>query len=170
MILLNFAHPLTAEQTGREITRTVLLPVQFDPEQPSEPQARALMAAIPLSPDELQTEALLVSPPSLNFITALVLAELHGRMGYFPAIVRLRPVEGSLPRAMRSPRFSTCRPSATPPATRDMDRTQMRRGRRPTLIRFLSACISVHLRPIPEENGTHNNAEENGMQKNADQR
>ena len=33
-----------------------------------------------------------VVPPALNFITAVLLAELHGRMGYFPAIVRLRPV------------------------------------------------------------------------------
>jgi hypothetical protein len=36
--------------------------------------------------------------PSLNFIAALLLAELHGRMGYFPPVVRTRPVEGSLPR------------------------------------------------------------------------
>jgi len=35
--------------------------------------------------------------PSLNFIAALLLAELHGRMGYFPPILRLRPAEGSVP-------------------------------------------------------------------------
>ncbi len=29
----------------------------------------------------------------------LLLAELHGRMGYFPSILRLRPVRDSLPPA-----------------------------------------------------------------------
>lgn len=36
--------------------------------------------------------------PSLNFIAAVLLAELHGRMGYFPTIVRLRPVADATPR------------------------------------------------------------------------
>jgi len=55
------------------------------------------MSKIDLSPDEWQTASLLVNPPSLNFITALVLAEIHGRTGYFPPIVRLRPVKDALP-------------------------------------------------------------------------
>jgi len=41
---------------------------------------------------------LLVVLPSLNFIAAALLAELHGRMGYFPPIVRTRPVADVLPR------------------------------------------------------------------------
>ena len=44
-----------------------------------------------------QNAPILVNPPSLNFITALLLAELHGRMGYFPPVLRLRPVPDSLP-------------------------------------------------------------------------
>jgi len=36
--------------------------------------------------------------PSLNFIAAQLLAELHGRMGYFPPVVRTRPVAGAVPR------------------------------------------------------------------------
>jgi hypothetical protein len=104
MILLNFAHPLTAAQlaqvetlTGQAVERVIDLAVQFDPDRPFEPQLRALMDTVPLSAEGLQTQALLVNPPSLNFITALILAELHGRMGYFPPVVRLRPAEGSLP-------------------------------------------------------------------------
>ena len=50
-----------------------------------------------LSAHEWQTASILINPPSLNFITALVLAKLHGRMGYFPPVVRLRPVEDALP-------------------------------------------------------------------------
>lgn len=104
MILLNFSHPLTEEQisqieglTGQRIRRIVQLAVHFDHDQPFLPQLRDLVLQIPLSTEELQTKDILVNPPSLNFITALLLAELHGRMGYFPPIIRLRPVSGRTP-------------------------------------------------------------------------
>lgn len=106
MILLNFSHPLTASQiaqvealTGKTITRVIPLAVHFDNDQPFLPQLFSLMEQIPLSSEEIQTEPLILNPPALNFITALVLAELHGRMGFFPPILRLRPVAGSLPPA-----------------------------------------------------------------------
>lgn len=35
--------------------------------------------------------------PSLNYSAVALLAGLHGRCGYFPATLRLRPVEGSIP-------------------------------------------------------------------------
>jgi len=38
-----------------------------------------------------------VNLPSLTPIAGLLLAELHGRAGYFPAVVRLRPASGSTP-------------------------------------------------------------------------
>jgi len=108
MILLNFSHPLTPEQvsqvealTGQTIEKVVSLPVQFDNDLPYLPQLEALAAQLPLTPAQLQTEPLIVNPPALNFITALLLAELHGRMGYFAPIIRLQPVAGSLP-----PRFA----------------------------------------------------------------
>jgi hypothetical protein len=55
------------------------------------------MAELHLSPEVWQNAPILVNPPALNFITALLLAELHGRMGYFPPIIRLRPIANSLP-------------------------------------------------------------------------
>jgi hypothetical protein len=104
MLLLNFSHPLTPEQqaqaeqlTGQKIEQVIELAVQFDNEQPFLPQLQALAAQIPLSAEELQTAAILLNPPALNFITALLLAELHGRMGYFPPVLRLKPVTDSLP-------------------------------------------------------------------------
>lgn len=107
MILLNFSHPLTPAQiaqlealTGAAVERVLAAPAQFDPALPFAPQVEALLAGVPLTAEEWQTAPLLVVPPALNFITALLLAELHGRLGYFPAIVRLRPLAGSLP-----PRF-----------------------------------------------------------------
>jgi len=109
MILLNFSHPLTPAQLDQvqallgnpdEALRVVELPVQFDVRQPFEPQVRDLLARLPLSSAELQSEPILLNLPALNYIAAMLLAELHGRMGYFPAMLRLRPVAGSTP-----PRF-----------------------------------------------------------------
>jgi hypothetical protein len=104
MIIINFSHPLTDEQlarvqalTGHPVERLINMPVQFDHQQPFEPQLAALLGGLDLPPDEWQTAPIIINPPSLNSITALVLAELHGRMGYFPPIVRLRPVAGSMP-------------------------------------------------------------------------
>lgn len=104
MILINFSHPLTpdhlqriAELTGRRVEKVIDLPVQFDNDAPFQPQLQQIMEALDLSAETLQTASILVNLPSLNFIAALVLAELHGRMGYFPPILRLRPIAGSLP-------------------------------------------------------------------------
>jgi len=104
VLLLNFSHPLTADQvaqvaalTGQPVAQTISLPVQFDSDAAFEPQLQALVAELPLTAEALQTEPIVVNLPSLNFIAALLLAELHGRMGYFPPIIRLRPAAGSLP-------------------------------------------------------------------------
>lgn len=104
MILINFSHPLTAEQTSQveklakqTIQQVISIPVQFDNTQSFLPQLETLVEQIPLSSETLQTESIIVNPPSLNFITALLLAELHGRIGYFPTILRLRPVSESIP-------------------------------------------------------------------------
>lgn len=104
MILLNFSHPLTAEQlqrleelTGRKIDRVVEIDAQVDNQQPLAYQVAAMVDRAGLTPMEWQTLPFIVNPPSLNFSAVTLLAELHGRCGYFPAIVRLRPVPGSLP-------------------------------------------------------------------------
>ena len=104
MILLNFSHPLTAERlaqvealTGCAIQRVIELPTQFDPAAPFGPQATALADACGLTPAEWQSASLLIVPPALNFITAVLLAELHGRCGHFPPCLRIRPVEGVSP-------------------------------------------------------------------------
>lgn len=106
MLLLNFSHPLTAEHlaaverlTG-ERPKVRAVSCQFDPQQPFGPQTTALADAAGLSAEEWQTAPLLLNLPTLHLIAALLLAELHGRCGYFPAVLRLRPVEGAVP-----PRF-----------------------------------------------------------------
>lgn len=104
MILINFSHPLTPDQlaqvqalTGRPVERVIDQPTQFDHSSPFLPQMDQLMARLDLSSAEWQTAPLLVNLPSLNFIAALLLAELHGRMGYFPPVLRLAPAPGALP-------------------------------------------------------------------------
>ena len=104
MILLNFSHPISQEQqtqieklTGKPVDEIYNLPTHFDNYQDFLKQFNQLMGKLDLNPDALQTEAILVNLPALNFIAGLVLAELHGRMGYFPPILRTRPIEGALP-------------------------------------------------------------------------
>jgi len=107
MLILNFSHPLTAAQlaqlealTNQLVERVLDIPTHFDPAQPFAQQVAALIDQLELTPTEWQTLPLLVNPPTLNVIAIALLAELHGRMGYFPPVLRLRSVPGSLP-----PRF-----------------------------------------------------------------
>lgn len=104
MILLNFTHPLSQSQlqqlqsvVGENIERTIHIPVQFEHERSFVEQVRELADAAGLSPEEWQSAPILLIPPALNFIAVTLLAELHGRMGYFPPIVRMRPVHETLP-------------------------------------------------------------------------
>ena len=80
------------------ITHTIDLLPQFDEQESFGPQLDALLAEVDLTPTEWQSEPILVVLPSLNFIAALLLAELHGRMGYFPPVLRTRPVANTVPR------------------------------------------------------------------------
>jgi hypothetical protein len=102
MILINFTHPLTAEQqaqiealTGQRIERLIEVPVQFDHARPFVEQVVERVEAVGLTPREWQTESLLVVPPALNFIAVTLMAELNGRMGYLAPMVRVRPVESA---------------------------------------------------------------------------
>jgi len=108
--LINFSHPITDDQQADiaaalgvpELT-VIDVPTHFDTEAAYGPQAEALIAAVGLLPTEWEARAdsIILNLPAFNVIAALVLARLHGLMGHFPAIVRIRPVEGSIP-----PRFA----------------------------------------------------------------
>lgn len=107
MLILNYAHPLTAEQraqveglVGEKISEVKQIKAHLNQGEPLLPQIITLVDAAGLSGEEWSGRALVVNPPSLNFVAIALLAELHGRMGYFPACLRLRPIEGSMP-----PRF-----------------------------------------------------------------
>ena len=104
MILLNYSHPFTGTQLDqiRAIVERPSLEIKqitvcIDPEKALEPQVVALADEVGLSAEAWQTEPLLINPPALNFIAMALLAELHGRCGYFLPIIRTRPIAGSLP-------------------------------------------------------------------------
>ncbi len=101
MKILNFAHPFTKTQlaaiealAGITISKIIELPSQIDPNRPIGPQIESILDSSGLTPQKWQTESLLINLPSLNYSTAALLAQLHGRMGYFPSVLRLRPHTG----------------------------------------------------------------------------
>ena len=104
MLILNFTHPLTPDQraqiealahTSIEEVRTIR--VQIDQAEPLQPQITALVDAVGLSSEEWQTLPLLINPPGYAPAAFVLLAELHGRIGHFPSLIRLRPKSGPLP-------------------------------------------------------------------------
>ena len=103
MLILNFSHPLTDQQRARiselvggpiEDIRT--LAVQIDQARTLEPQVRAIVDGIGLNSQEWQTRELLINPPGYAPAAIVLLAELHGRIGHFPALIRLRPCPGPI--------------------------------------------------------------------------
>ena len=107
MILLNFSHPLTPEHlarieglAGATVERVIDIPAAFDHQQPFDEQIAALIDEARLGAEAWQTTPLLVNPPAYNHAATTLLAHLHGRMGYFPTVLRLRPVQEATP-----PRF-----------------------------------------------------------------
>ena len=98
MHILNFSHPLTDAQRadieqaiGQSVDGITEVPVQFQVDQPFVEQAAALIEGLGIASQRWQSETWLIVPPSLTAISAIVLAELHGRTGHFPAIIRLKP-------------------------------------------------------------------------------
>ena len=112
MLLLNFAHPLKQshlarieEIAGEKIERVLVVDSRVDTERPLGPQIRAMVDSVGLSPEEWQTVPLVVNPPSLNYSAVALVAELHGRMGYFPPCMRMRPVLDGSGQRVVPPRF-----------------------------------------------------------------
>jgi hypothetical protein len=102
MLVLNFAHPLTDEQRTQietlaqaRIERIVEVASSVDQSNPLLPQVVALVDACGLSSYAWQSSDLMINPPGLTSIAMAVIAEIHGRRGSFPSIIRMRPVEAA---------------------------------------------------------------------------
>ncbi len=101
MLILNFTHPLINEQRAQiealastSIQEVRTIRVQINQEEPLEPQIISIVDATGLSSEEWQTRTLLINPPGYAPATFVLLAELHGRIGHFPSLIRLRPKPG----------------------------------------------------------------------------
>src|SRR5438067_639275 len=101
MLILNFTHPFTHEQRAQieslansSIVEVRDIRVQINQEEPLEPQIVSIVDIIGLSSDEWQTLPLLINPPGYAPAAFVLLAELHGRIGHFPSLIRLRPKPG----------------------------------------------------------------------------
>ncbi len=104
MIVLNFSHPLSEEQVeqverliSQKIEEVRQIPVHFDNELPFDTQVEKLIEECNLTVDEWQTKPIIIVPPAFNFIAVSLLAALHGIMGYFPPVIRLKPVQNAVP-------------------------------------------------------------------------
>lgn len=104
MLILNFTHPLTEEHTaqiatlaGAAIDEIRTTPVQIDQAEPLEAQISAIVDAVQLTSEEWQTRPLLINPPGYAPAAFVLLAELHGRIGHFPSLIRMRPKAGPVP-------------------------------------------------------------------------
>lgn len=103
LLLLNYAHPVTPDQIIRikaivgETPDVRDLSIHVDRSRPLAEVALDLAAAAGLSATEWQTLPLILNPPALAPLALALLAEVHGRCGYFPPILNIRPVAGALP-------------------------------------------------------------------------
>jgi hypothetical protein len=104
MILINFTHPLNDSQLTQlgklldePLTEPLDVPAQFDAQAAFSEQVSALVDSVGLSSRQWQSERILINPPAFAPIASSLVAELHGRMGYFPTLIRLRPVPGVTP-------------------------------------------------------------------------
>lgn len=103
IILLNFAHPLTAEDITaiNNLAKQPILDIknidaQIDPQGNVTVQVEDILNRAGLSSEQWQQTSMIINLPSLSYSAAIMLALLHGRMGYFPAILRMKPESGSI--------------------------------------------------------------------------
>jgi hypothetical protein len=102
-LILNFGHPLTEGHLAqcatllRQPPQVRDLPAQTDRQRPLAEVAHDLADQVGLSSVEWQTLPLVVNPPGLAPLALALIAELHGRCGYFLPILHMRPVPEALP-------------------------------------------------------------------------
>jgi hypothetical protein len=100
VLIVDFTHPLGNEQlsqisnqTGAHIAEVVqppVIPIHFDEDLSFEDQIRHVVDLVGITDEEWQETQILVNVPGYAPITAALIADIHGRMGHFPKIIRLK--------------------------------------------------------------------------------
>jgi transcriptional regulator with XRE-family HTH domain len=101
ILVLNFAHPFTAQQqtqiedlSSTSIEDIITIPTLINEEEPLQPQITSLIDAIDQSTQDWHKRHILINPPGYAPAALLLLAEIHGRIGHFPTLIRMRPKHG----------------------------------------------------------------------------
>jgi len=96
-VIVNFAHPITAEQQRQiqdnatlYISDVIDVPVHFKDDEQFASQVRQVVDSAGLTEEEWQTLPTIVNIPGFAYIAAALVAEVHGRAGHFPTILRLK--------------------------------------------------------------------------------
>ncbi len=80
------------QRTG--IADIITIPTLILEEEPLEPQITRLIDSISLYIEDWHKRHILINPPGYAPVALLLLAEIHGRTGHFPTLVRMRPKHG----------------------------------------------------------------------------
>lgn len=80
---------------GDDIQKVIDLDAKIDMESPLAPQISTIVDRVGFNSCEWQSLRFIVNPPSLNVSAVTLLAEIQGRCGYFPPIIRLKPFQDS---------------------------------------------------------------------------
>jgi len=93
MNIVNFGHPFSEEalsqlrKLGKEELKIQSIKVSIELHQDLEAQVSKLVDQISFPLDG--TEPLTLVPPGLSVISAMLMAEIHGRTGVFPRVIHL---------------------------------------------------------------------------------
>jgi hypothetical protein len=80
--------------TGTSIEDIATIPTLINEEEPLEPQITGLIDAVDQSINDWHKHHILINPPGYASAAFLLLAEIHGRIGHFPTLIRMRPKYG----------------------------------------------------------------------------
>jgi hypothetical protein len=103
IIVLNFAHHLTMqhqtqieELSNTTIENIISISTLINEVEPLEPQIASLIEAVDQSIHDWHKRDILLNPPGYTPAAILLLTEIHGRIGHFPTLIRMRPKHTSV--------------------------------------------------------------------------
>jgi len=99
-LILNFVRPLTHAQMQvlkarlGALPEVIEAPMQFDEAEPLGAQITAMLDGLGLTQGEWQSLQFIVNLPGMAPAAAALMAEIHGRSGHFPDILRMTRTPG----------------------------------------------------------------------------